>query len=78
MYSLGNIPADAPQWLVNELRKVQEAMNAAVDGHVYRTLYAEPKKLTEGLTVKADGATWNPGSGPGLYCYRGGAWRFLG
>lgn len=78
MYLLGNIPSDAPQWLVLELRKVQEAMNAAVDGHVYRTLYAEPKKLTEGLTVKADGTTWNPGSGPGLYCYRGGAWRFLG
>lgn len=78
MYSLGNIPADAPQWLVNELRKVQEAFNAAVDGHVYRTLYAEPKRLTEGLTVKADGTTWNPGSGAGLYQYRSGAWVLLG
>lgn len=78
MYSLGNIPADAPSWLVNELRKLQEAMNGAVDGTVYRKLYAQPKKLFDGLTVLADGTTWNPGSGAGVYTYYSGAWNKLG
>lgn len=77
-YSLGNIPADAPAWLVNELRKLQEAMNGTVDGVTYRTLHVEPKKLTENLTVEADGTDWNPGAGRGRYTYRSGAWVFLG
>ena len=77
-YTLGNIPADAPQWLVNELRKLQEAMNGAVNGVVLTTLYAVPKKLVDGLTVKADGTTWNPGGGAGVYTYYGGAWNKLG
>lgn len=78
MYLLGNIPGEAPAWLVNELRKLQEAMNGQVDGVVYRTLYAEPKKLIDGLVVKADGTVFNPGSGSGVYVYRDGAWHFLG
>lgn len=78
MYTLGNIPSDAPPWLVNEFRKLQEAMNGPVDGVVYRTLYTEPKRLIEGLTVEADGTSWDPGSGAGRYTYRSGAWVFLG
>ncbi len=78
MYQLGNIPADAPQWIVNELRKLQEAQNSAVDGVVFRTLHAEPRKLLENLTVEADGTDWNPGSGAGRYTYRSGVWVFLG
>ena len=32
---------------------------------------------TEGLVAFADGDSWDPGSGAGLYEYRGGAWRKL-
>jgi len=28
--------------------------------------------------VYADGTTWNPGSGAGLYQWRGSAWAFIG
>lgn len=77
-YSLGNIPSDAPAWLVAELRKLQEAMNGPVDSIEFRTLYAAPKKLRDGLTVKADGVVWNPGSGAGVYTYYAGAWNKLG
>lgn len=77
-YTLGNIPTDAPPWLVNELRKLQETLNGPVDGVVYNTLHAEPRKLVEGLTVEADGADWNPGAGAGRYTYRAGAWVLLG
>ena len=74
-YRIGNLPADAPDWLVRELRAIQEASNSPVDGTVYNKLYSQPKKLLEGLTVLADGTTWNPGSGAGAYQYRDGAWR---
>ncbi len=78
MYSLGNIPPDAPAWLVNELRKVQEAMNGAVDGVLLRELHVEPKKPRTGLTVQADGTDWNPGGGAGVYTYYSGTWNKLG
>lgn len=42
------------------------------------TLYAAPARLEDGMIVKADGVTWNPGAGPGIYCYYGAAWNLLG
>lgn len=41
---------------------------------------AEPQHLREGLMVYADGTTWNPGSGVGVYVYKGAAtgWVKLG
>lgn len=77
-YRTGNIPADAPEWLVRELRSIQEASNSVVDNVTLRTLYAQPKKLYDGLTVLADGTTWNPGGGRGVYTYYGSAWNKLG
>lgn len=40
--------------------------------------YAAPTKVVEGMVAWADGTTWNPGSGAGIYHYRGGVWRYLG
>lgn len=42
------------------------------------TLTAAPARLEDGMIVKADGVTWNPGAGPGVYCYYGAAWNLLG
>lgn len=78
MYRVGNIPADAPDWLVRELRAIQEAGVSVVDGVTFNKLYAQPKKLFEGLTVLADGTAWNPGSGAGVYTYYAGSWKKLG
>lgn len=78
MYVLGVIPDDAPAWLKRELRAIAEANRKGQPYVVFDTLYAAPKKVIDGLTVKADGTTWNPGSGAGVYCYRGSAWTFLG
>jgi len=62
-----------------EIRKIAREQQAApVQFVMFQTLYAPPKPLKEGMVVLADGTTWNPGSGAGLYLYRGGAWRFLG
>lgn len=71
-------PKLLPQWLVDEHRRIAQALEAGAERRTWRTLYAAPEKFEEGDEVKADGTTWNPGSGAGLYLYRGGAWRFLG
>ena len=62
----------------NELRKIAEALNQRVPFLYLDTLYAAPSKPRDGILALADGTTWNPGSGAGVYLYRAGAWRFLG
>ena len=39
-------------------------------------LTREPERV-EGRLAFADGASWNPGAGRGLYCFEGTAWRKL-
>lgn len=39
-----------------------------------RPVYAEPAKPREGMIVFADGTSWNPGGGQGVYVYATGAW----
>ena len=77
-YQPGAIPADAPAWLVKELQTIAQAWSQTQPCLLLDTLYAAPKKPREGMVVKADGTTWNPGSGAGFYGYRASAWRFLG
>ena len=74
-YTPGNV-AD-PQ-MQQELAKIAQAMETADPFITLDTLYEAPKKYREGTIVKADGTTWNPGSGAGVYCRRGAAWTFLG
>ena len=74
-YIPGNV-AD-PQ-MQQELAKIAQAMETADPFITLDTLYAAPTKYREGTIVKADGTTWNPGSGAGVYCRRGAAWTFLG
>lgn len=40
--------------------------------------HVAPTRPRTGLVVFADGSDWNPGSGAGVYVYRGAAWHFLG
>lgn len=80
-YTPANVPNDAAalaDFLRVELGKIAQAAETADQFLMLDTLYAAPKKYREGTICKADGTTWNPGSGAGVYCYRAGAWRFLG
>ena len=73
------IPGNVPDPLLQEeLYKIAQAMETADPFFTLETLYAAPNKYREGTIAKADGTTWNPGSGAGVYCRRGGAWTFLG
>lgn len=80
-YRIGNIPGDAPDWLVRELLAIQAAGNSPVDGVVFNPLPAQPKKLFKGLTVVADGVNWDPLTlalgGEYMVSYLRGAWRRL-
>ena len=74
-------PMDAAQlsaWLQQELQAISQAWQQTQPFLLLDTLYAQPAKPREGMVIKADGVTFNPGSGPGVYCRRGGAWTFLG
>lgn len=39
---------------------------------------AAPVNPEEGMIVRADGTSWDPGSGRGFYGYDNGSWTFLG
>ena len=45
---------------------------------VFRILTAVPTTPADGMLAIADGTTWDPGSGKGLYRYDGAAWNFCG
>lgn len=77
-YQVGNLPADASAWIVQELRKLQEADKAPVDFVQLRVLNVAPTKPRAGMLVEADGTNWNPGAGAGCYIYRASAWVKLG
>lgn len=61
-----------------EFIRLAQTLSGPVEFAMLKTLYTVPSKLIEGMIVKADGTSWNPGSGAGIYAYRGGAWTFLG
>jgi len=66
---------------VTELRERVELLEAKLTAREYMPfpiLYAAPAKPRDGMVCWADGTSWNPGSGAGLYHYRAGAWHYLG
>lgn len=65
------------EYLKAELELIAQAM-ASPDFIELTKLTVEPTKKYDGLTVYADGTSWNPGSGQGVYTYYAGAWNKLG
>lgn len=61
------------RFVEEELRQVEkgQAETTALD---LRPIFAEPLRPREGLIVYADGTTWDPGSGEGVYVYQNGVW----
>jgi hypothetical protein len=61
------------RWVQDEFLRVAQSTTVA-DGVTYKVLYAAPSMIADGMTVFADGTTWNPGGGRGLYQRTGAAW----
>ena len=74
--SLATTVEDLRRWTTQELQRVANAFLAQTPTIPY--LYAPPAKPTNGQLVIADGTSWNPGSGKGVYCFVDGVWKFLG
>lgn len=75
MYRPRVIPKDAgPDWWHQELQNIAFAMQEPQDSVRLNTLYAAPERIYEDMVVRADGVTWDPGSGAGVYARVGGAW----
>ena len=80
-YTPGNVPIDAESlgdFLRLELNKISQAIDTSDQFLTIETLYTPPPKFRDGTIAKADGTTWNPGSGAGVYCFDGSVWKFLG
>ena len=56
------------------LKAVDQRLSQPMDYIALKTLYAAPKRIFDGMIVKADGTTWNPGSGAGIYAMVGASW----
>lgn len=66
-----------PYYLRTELQKISGAITALALGHLDQTTVA-PVKPRDGDVRYADGTSWNPGAGKGVYVYKTSAWVLLG
>jgi len=65
---------DIPKFVDEMLLQVKFVLDLLRDGHL-DVVYAEPDKPQQGDIRYADGSTWNPGSGEGIYFRNSaGAW----
>lgn len=79
-YAPGDPPQDAAQlqrFLREELQKIQASLQALAAGHLDKT-YVVPTKPRDGDIRYADGTSWNPGAGQGIYYCKGTTWTLLG
>lgn len=67
-----------PVWLADELRRISAALaEMEVEVILLVPQGVEPSQRTAGMIACADGSSWDPGSGFGLYEWTGTAWRKL-
>lgn len=60
--------------------RIERALNAAQPEFTLFVRYSAPDKTWAGMLIYADGTTWNPGAGEGVYVRdkANAAWRHLG
>jgi hypothetical protein len=71
----GTDVATLRQELQTALQDIAREQAQQNEYYALKPLYAEPKRIIEGMAVVADGTVWNPGSGAGEYIYLNGSWR---
>lgn len=58
----------------SEFDRIAIELSQPTDYLALKTLYAQPGRIFDGMIVKADGVTWNPGGGAGVYLRTTSAW----
>ena len=66
---------EIPRYLREELTRIANIMEDSNRMIEFRT--TAPAKPREGMIYGADGTSWNPGAGKGVYCYIGTTWTKL-
>lgn len=56
-------------WVFDQLKLIEKEFNFQRDAYYLKPLTAAPRKPRDGMVVYADGTTWNPGGGRGIYAY---------
>lgn len=69
------IDQEMARYVIEELRRIATAFDLVLD---VDKLNVAPDKPRDGMIRYADGSNWNPGSGAGLYIYKGSSWVLLG
>lgn len=70
--SIGDIQRLVDALRAQVLRLEQRVME--LERSLQQVQYVAPTKVFEGMLRFADGSSWNPGAGRGLYQFVGGAW----
>lgn len=65
------------EFLENELVAISRAFQETQELEL-RTTKKAPRRPQDGMIVSADGTSWNPGDGKGIYAYLSGKWVQLG
>lgn len=63
-------------WVMRELERVSIAIAALELGHLDK-VFVVPVKPRDGDIRYADGTSWNPGGGAGIYWFNGTVWTKL-
>lgn len=61
--------------LVRRLNEIFKTLALMLNGMEIVQVREEPQAPRNGLIVIADGTTWDPGSGAGIYAYFNDAWN---
>ena len=78
MYRKSVLTGDFKFAVEREFERVEQGFNEFSDALRLVELHAEPNPKRNGMIVYADGTTWDPGSGRGIYVYKGSSWVLLG
>lgn len=70
-------PQEIPAYIERELQKLRICIDLLALGHLDET-FVEPTKPRNGDIRYFDGTSYNPGSGRGVYVYKGSSWVLLG
>lgn len=67
--------ADVVRYVAHELDRIGGVLQEVrVENITFLVHYAAPAKPGVGQVYYADGTSWNPGSGEGLYIYTSAGW----
>lgn len=71
--------AEVADYLNDQLNNLEAMLNDGTSTIRVSVSDKVPPKPRKGQIYYADGVNWNPGSGEGLYVFKGAAgWKFLG